>query len=123
MAVIRWTPGQSHLVDALTLDNQEIAMSFDKVLTSEFREHLDTSYAVTIDVFVTRDGFETGHHAHWSNNRKAPAAILAYSKETRFATQIERPLRHVARLPHLTQLPIIYTQNYSHQRGPRDKTM
>lgn len=43
MATIRWTPGQSHLADALTKVNPEIVKVVDIVMTSGTHNHTDSS--------------------------------------------------------------------------------
>lgn len=50
MTTIRWTPGQSHLADALTKDNQEIAKLLDGVMESGIHSHPDSSYTATSDL-------------------------------------------------------------------------
>lgn len=46
MAIVRWTPGQSHLADALTKDNSNIAELLDKMLTGGTHSHPELSYLV-----------------------------------------------------------------------------
>lgn len=50
MATMRWTPGQSHLADALTKDNQVIARQLINVLSEGIHQHPESSYTVTTTV-------------------------------------------------------------------------
>lgn len=52
MNTIRWTPGSTHLADALTKDNQEVARKLNEVLTSGKHSHPETSYVATSDITV-----------------------------------------------------------------------
>lgn len=86
MATIRWATGQSHLANALAKNNQEIAMTLDKVLTSRFHDHTNSSYDVIFDVSTSRGGFETILHAQKSNNKMDSATIPASSEEIWFVS-------------------------------------
>lgn len=52
MDTIRWTPGQTHLADALTKDNQTISKLLNAVLESGTHSHPTESYTVISDVQV-----------------------------------------------------------------------
>lgn len=52
MATIRRAPQQSHLVDTLTIDNQDIAWLLNAVLTSGRRSHPDYSYVAVLNTIA-----------------------------------------------------------------------
>lgn len=49
MSNIRWTPGQSHLVDTLMKNNQEIAKLLNTILTTGQHNYPELPYVAMLD--------------------------------------------------------------------------
>lgn len=50
MSIIRWTPGQSHLADALSKDSQEIAVLLNIFLTTDQHSRPESLYVAVSDI-------------------------------------------------------------------------